>query len=800
MSNQILFFLLNGAGTLILETAWLKKHISIFGSSPESYGSVLFAYFLGVSAGSWYYRRNEVSLKYLYPGFLLALLFSLFLPVFLLDGLRFPSEFVYGQPFLYKSLVWALAIISIFPACFFLGGFFPLVAQTVNRKNFVFLYGIQTLGTVLGIYFGSFFLPYAVGYLATFIIGIAINVISLFFLHLAFRDREAQSGAQADIKNHSFRFGVFSFFSGFLSLVLQVLWIRFIALATDNSIYAFGSASLIILLQLTVSSYLTSKLPESWFRNSGVFTGILFFSLIGMIASTETYLWMTDGLAIRAVRDATGLFGSLAFAASFIVIGYFFISFIFPFILRMAKSGDATRDSGSLGSLIAMNGLGCAMGSLLTSFVFLPKLGIWTSLLIALIGYAVLLSFSGKTRTCFAAAVIGGALIFIFSPLRHPLVTPVDPVDIGSRGSLVSAKEGKYGIVSVIDYRNRRTLWLNNTYQLEAGMNDVRGPYRMGLLPTVLHPDAKTLAMIGIGTGISSNGFLNSHLNRITLVEMIPEVADAAANHFQSYNGNVLANPRVETIIDDGRHYFRTGNHPFDIICSDVFTPWNEGTAYLYTVDHFKNVKKRLNRGGLFCLWLPMFQMTREEFLIIAKSFAFVFPHTTVWQLSWGLEDSGVALIGTEKIQTEAIKAYKERRPFPETTPDLMQIHESGIFASYIGPVIPSQELWQQLPLNTLDFPIIEFKAAQKERKLLKGKELLDLFKLFFALPGNPGQEYFTLYDERIEEYRLAGWHLNLSSLFAGTGDFEKAGHFAAKATSLPAFVTYKQVLAARKQ
>ena len=799
MFNQKLFFLLNGAGTLILETAWLKKHISIFGSSPESYGSVLFAYFLGVSAGSWYFSRNDVSPKNLYLGFSIALIFSLCLPVFLLDGVRFPAEFVYGQPFLYKALIWALAIISIFPTCFFLGGFFPLVAQTVNRKSFVLLYGIQALGTVLGIYLGSFFLPYAVGYLITFMIGIAINAISLFFLHLSFRDREAQAGALADT-SHSLRFGAFSFFSGFLSLVLQVLWIRFIALATDNSIYAFGSASLIILLQLTVSSYLTSKLPESWFRNSGVFTGILFFSLIGMIASTEIYLWMTDGLAIRAVRDATGLFGSLSFAASFIVIGYFFISFIFPFILRMAKSGNAARDSGSLGSLIAMNGLGCALGSILTSFVFLPKLGIWTSLLIALIGYVLLLSFSGKTRTCYAAVVLGCALIFIFSPLSHPLVTPVDPVDTGSRGSLVSAKEGKYGIVSVIDYRNRRTLWLNNTYQLEAGLNDVRGPYRMGLLPTVLHPDAKTLAMIGIGTGISSNGFLNSHLNRITLVEMIPEVADAAAKHFQAYNGNVLANPRVETIIDDGRHYFRTGNRPFDIICSDVFTPWNEGTAYLYTVDHFKNVKKRLNPGGLFSLWLPMFQMTREEFLIIAKSFASVFPHATVWQLSWGLEDSGVALIGTEKIQTEAIKAYKERLPFPETTPDLMQIHESGIFASYIGPIIPGQELWQQVPLNTLDFPIIEFKAAQKGRNLLRGKELLDLFNVFFALPGNPSQEYFTLYDKRLEEFRMAGWHLNLSSFFAGTGDYDSARHFSAKAASLPAFVAYKKVLADRKQ
>jgi spermidine synthase len=318
----------------------------------------------------------------------------------------------------------------------------------------------------------------------------------------------------------------------------------------------------------------------------------------------------------------------------------------------------------------------------------------------------------------------------------------------------------------------------------------------MGLLPTVLHPSAVTLAMIGIGTGISSNGFLNSHLEQITLIELIPEVFEAAKTYFQVYNNNVFANPRVRAVIDDGRHYLKRGSHTFDIIASDVFTPWNEGTAYLYTVDHFKTAKRRLNADGLFCLWLPMFQITQEEFLIIAKSFATVFPHTTIWQLSWGATaNAAVALVGSDRIMTQPIIDHLASPHDPHIPPDLLHIHESGIFSNYIGPVILSEPLWNNLPLNTLDRPIIEFKAARHDRVLLQGKELLSLYELFYRLPGNPGQRFFSYYDDRLDSYRMAGRHLNLSYYYKEVGDLWRAAMFSEKAASFTELIAREQQL-----
>jgi spermidine synthase len=162
MWNQVIFFFLNGVGTLIIETAWLKKQLALFGSTPESYGSVLFVYFLGISAGSWYFGKRSgesVSRRTLYANFTTALLLSLVLPLFLLEWVSLPVDLIYLHPIFYKVFIWLVAIVAIFPACFFLGGFFPLIAATVDRRNFVFLYGVQAFGTVFGIYLGSFFLP-----------------------------------------------------------------------------------------------------------------------------------------------------------------------------------------------------------------------------------------------------------------------------------------------------------------------------------------------------------------------------------------------------------------------------------------------------------------------------------------------------------------------------------------------------------------------------------------------------------------------------------------------------------------
>ena len=45
------------------------------------------------------------------------------------------------------------------------------------------------------------------------------------------------------------------------------------------------------------------------------------------------------------------------------------------------------------------------------------------------------------------------------------------------------------------------------------------------------------------------------------------------------------------------------------MIVADLFVPWQAGAASLWTREHFAAVRARLAPGGLFCQWLPLYQL-----------------------------------------------------------------------------------------------------------------------------------------------------------------------------------------------
>ena len=57
------------------------------------------------------------------------------------------------------------------------------------------------------------------------------------------------------------------------------------------------------------------------------------------------------------------------------------------------------------------------------------------------------------------------------------------------------------------------------------------------------------------------------------------------------------------------------------MIVADLFHPSRDGAGYLYTVEHFQAVKQRLAPGGVFCQWLPIYQLDMKVLKTIMRSF-----------------------------------------------------------------------------------------------------------------------------------------------------------------------------------
>src|SRR5581483_8400894 len=77
--------------------------------------------------------------------------------------------------------------------------------------------------------------------------------------------------------------------------------------------------------------------------------------------------------------------------------------------------------------------------------------------------------------------------------------------------------------------------------------------------------------------------------------------------------------------------FLRTTTEKFDIIASDPLDVWVKGTAGIYSADYFQEVKRHLNPGGFFTLYVPLYESDEATVKSEIATFFQVFPYGTVW-------------------------------------------------------------------------------------------------------------------------------------------------------------------------
>jgi spermidine synthase len=362
------------------------------------------------------------------------------------------------------------------------------------------------------------------------------------------------------------------------------------------------------------------------------------------------------------------------------------------------------------------------LGSLLTSFLLLPALGLWTSFALFAIGYlalsAWLLAVEGRWRV---RSVWGLAALVVL--LGTALLRPQHGLGPGFR--LRALWETPYGWIDVVeDTRSGAYLMRQNVHYVHASTAEAWRQRQQAHLPLLLHPRPGRVLFLGLSTGITAGAALaHPEVERVEVVELIPEVAQAA-RHFASYNAGVLEDSRVTLYLNDARHHLRATRERFDVIVSDLFLPWESHTGYLYTVEHFRAAREKLAAGGLFCLWIAPWQVGARELEIIADSFASVFPQVSLWRTGAQPRDL-IALVGSEAtlaVSGERLERRLDRLGSGPESADA-DLPAAADFADlYAGDWI----VRRPDRLNSDEHPLLEFLApvAQLERSRLAPRRL----------------------------------------------------------------------------
>jgi spermidine synthase len=183
---------------------------------------------------------------------------------------------------------------------------------------------------------------------------------------------------------------------------------------------------------------------------------------------------------------------------------------------------------------------------------------------------------------------------------------------------------------------------------------------------------------------------LYPEVERIVICEIEPLVPKASGEHFAPENYDVLNDPRVEMIYDDGRHFIATTEEKFDIITSDPIHPWMNGSASLFTIEYYELAKQRLNEGGFVTQWVPLIELDEATVKSLIGTFLEVFPEGTLW--SNHIPDVGgsdIIMIGQVaplSVDAGDLTSRIEENPALETS--LAEVKIEGVLrllAAYVG-------------------------------------------------------------------------------------------------------------------
>ena len=697
---------------------WTRSFGLVLGSSTRAAALVLATFFLGMAVGNWAGGRiagttRAAALRsYARIELAVAAAALLVLGWLALYHAVYPALYraTFESPGALSALQLGLAALALGPPCIGMGATLPLMSRAVVSseshlgRRLGFVYALNTFGGVAGVLLSGFWLPVAVGVRGSMFVAAALNVVAALAALAAARGLAAPAAPRPEPPVAAASAGpawgslaLVATASGLGTLALEVLFTRLLVNAIDSSVYSFALVLATFLVSLALGSALVSALVDhlrspwtlvaagSWLGSAAILLAPTLCTRVWLLTDEEPWLRGPLGAATVLLPVAFTVTGPAALC----------IGTVLPATWRAAIAQVETTGA-RVGRLTSLNTFAGVVGSLAMGFVLIPALGVSRCVLLVAALYAALgllaLLKSAPTRAGLAVAAGGLLALLGLASLRTWQIVPVI-LPTGYR--LLALDEGEGATITVMEEirYGERYLTVNSRYMLGSS-GGTESHRSQGELALALNGEPRNVAFIGVATGLSVSSIL-SHpsVEHVVAMELLPGVVRLAET-FREENGGVLEDPRVEVRLADGRNHLFGTSLRFDAIVGDLFVPWHAGTGYLYTVEHFENVRERLSEGGVFVQWLQLDQASLPEAKSMAASFTAAFDDAELWINETQRGRTLIAFVG-----------------FNGRTPVAGQHTRVGAMRRVCGAEL-LREWSSGAPLNTDDFPFIEFSAA----------------------------------------------------------------------------------------
>lgn len=590
---------------------------------------------------------------------------------------------------------WTLAGLLILPQSVLLGTTFPLMGAGALRRvpegmgrTLSLLYFANSLGAAVGVLVAGFYLLGAVGLPGTVLAAGMINLlVALVALAVAraFAPRPVTDSIEAPRAVERVEAGDagllgadrlwylllgVSFGTAVASFIYEISWLRMLALVLGSATHSFELMLSAFILGLALGSLWVRTRADRWrhpLRALGIVQWVMGFTALATLPLyAESFGWMRALIETFARTDA-GYAGftlsRYAICLAVMLPSTFCAGITLPLITRtLIVGGGGER---AIGSVYGANTVGSIVGVGLAGVLLLPTIGVrWTLVSGAVLdmGLGVLLLAVAARRTAMlrrlayamagltvvAAGVAGtrdvDPRVRTSGVFRFGRIMPPGSVDMlfyedGRTATVAVSRHRASGHVS-IDTNGKTdgslpAPWLRPCSEAQPRVQLTDNAASQALLPlvTLAHaPRARTAAVIGHGTGMSSHFLLGSPtLERVTTIEIEPAMI-RGSRAFYPANRRVFDDPRSTLVIEDARAYLAAAPERYDLILSVPSNPWVSGVASLFTAEFYRHVRRYLADGGVFGQWLHRDELNDGLVLTVLAALHQHFPSYEVFQ------------------------------------------------------------------------------------------------------------------------------------------------------------------------
>lgn len=645
---------LAGAAALVYEVLWVRLVTVELGHTAPAVASVLTAFMAGLAAGGWLGgraadRRSPAGALRLYAALELcagaAALASR--PLLSAAGSWAVSAGVAGlSPASQAASAFVIAVAVLFVPSALLGASLPLLVRAAKPEGkpdapLARVYGVNTLGAVLGCLAGGLWLLPAVGLKTALAWAAGADAAAAALAWVASRAADALAPKPAPrLRAVPWPPLLLLLATGAAAMACETAWTRALALLVGSTTYAFSAVLAIILVGLAAGSVAYGlRRNES---SSGLARLLLILS--GLVAAGLAAYDRLPWLLVTATGGRHPVLSAFAFSALLAGPPALLMGAVLPWAAALAAPARE-RLGRAVGALYAANTAGAIAGSCAAGLFLLPVLGWRGTLCAAALVYAAAAAalLHGRARALAllpAALALFGARgnprleasgMFLYAPYYASGSGFAEFTEDLSRDRVIFHETGRNATATVLESpHGERFLRVNGKTDASEG-GDMATQLLLGYLPRLWGPEAPRSALVvGLGAGLTAAALADdAGLERLDVVEIEPAVA-RAARLFSRSNRAVLDDPRLRLVLADARQFLAAPGPRYDLIVSEPSNPWIAGVAYLFTKEAFALSRDRLSPGGVACQWFHSYHMRLEDFRLIARTFVSVFPHAAL--------------------------------------------------------------------------------------------------------------------------------------------------------------------------